>query len=103
MKVTLSVIKADVGSIGGHTKPSRRMLKMAQNTISLGLEQHDIFDGMVTHTGDDIAYIMSHGNGVGSEVIHKKLAWNGFMDITNVAKKSGMYGAGQDLLKDAPS
>ena len=26
MRMTLSVIKADVGSIGGHTKPSERML-----------------------------------------------------------------------------
>jgi hypothetical protein len=26
MKVTLSVIKADVGSIGGHTRPSEAMV-----------------------------------------------------------------------------
>jgi fructose 1,6-bisphosphate aldolase/phosphatase len=27
MKITLAVIKADVGSIGGHTRPSERMLQ----------------------------------------------------------------------------
>ena len=26
MKITLSILKADVGSIGGHTKPSDRMM-----------------------------------------------------------------------------
>ena len=26
MKTTLSILKADVGSIGGHTKPSQRMM-----------------------------------------------------------------------------
>ncbi len=26
MKLTLSILKADVGSIGGHTKPSQRMM-----------------------------------------------------------------------------
>ena len=40
MKVTLSAIKADVGSIGGHTRPTDRMLdevrrRMAQATGSL--------------------------------------------------------------------
>jgi fructose 1,6-bisphosphatase len=28
MRVTLSVIKADIGSIGGHIAPSRRLLEM---------------------------------------------------------------------------
>ena len=27
MRITISVIKADVGSIGGHTKPSNEMLR----------------------------------------------------------------------------
>ncbi len=30
MKITISVIKADVGSIGGHTMPSDRMLNAAR-------------------------------------------------------------------------
>jgi fructose 1,6-bisphosphatase len=29
MKITLSVLKADVGSIGGHTKPSDKMLNLS--------------------------------------------------------------------------
>lgn len=27
MKTTLSIIKADIGSIGGHIKPSRQLLE----------------------------------------------------------------------------
>ena len=33
MRLTISVIKADVGSIGGHTKPSQRMLDSATQRI----------------------------------------------------------------------
>jgi fructose 1,6-bisphosphatase len=29
MRITLSVIKADIGSIGGHIAPSRRLLEVA--------------------------------------------------------------------------
>ncbi len=54
MKLTLSVLKADVGSIGGHTKPSERMLdtvrKAADDAIKSGL----LIDCFVGHTGDDI-------------------------------------------------
>jgi fructose 1,6-bisphosphate aldolase/phosphatase len=43
---------------------------------------------------------MSHTHGVNNEKIHK-LAWDAFMAGTEVAKKEGLYGAGQDLLKDS--
>ncbi len=60
MKITLSVIKADVGSIGGHTKPSERMLESVRGTLREATRQQLLLDGVVTHTGDDIAIIMSH-------------------------------------------
>jgi fructose 1,6-bisphosphate aldolase/phosphatase len=37
---------------------------------------------------------------VGSDKIHK-LAWDAFLAGTKIAKEQGLYGAGQDLLKDA--
>src|SRR6267378_5486426 len=58
MKITVTVIKADVGGIGGHTK------------------------------------------GVDNSNIHQ-LAWKAFEAATQVAKNEGLYGAGQDLLKDS--
>jgi fructose 1,6-bisphosphate aldolase/phosphatase len=100
--MTLSVIKADVGSIGGHTKPSPRMLESVRRDVAHAIEQGLLVDGYVAHTGDDIAMIMSHRRGAGHPEIHK-FAWNVFLNATQVAKQFGLYGAGQDLLVDAPS
>ena len=35
MLVTLSAIKADVGSIGGHTRPTERMLDEVKRRLNL--------------------------------------------------------------------
>lgn len=99
MKVTLSVLKADIGSIGGHIKPSAALLEEVRKFIdSEGREV--LIDSYISHTGDDIAILCSHDKGIGSEAIHK-LAWDAFLAGTETAKKQGLYGAGQDLLKDA--
>ena len=99
MKVTLSVIKADIGSIGGHICPSRQLLETVRNHIA----QHGaslLIDHYISSTGDDIAILMSHRHSAGHEAVHK-LAWDAFLAGTAVAKQQGLYGAGQDLLKDA--
>ena len=99
MKTTLSIIKADIGSIGGHIKPGYKLLESIREFISK--KKQKLFDDFyVSHTGDDIAILFSHQKGTGSSDIHK-LAWDAFMAGTAVAKKQGLYGAGQDLLKDA--
>jgi fructose 1,6-bisphosphate aldolase/phosphatase len=61
-----------------------------------------LIDGLVTHTGDDIALIMSHRHRAGSLEVHH-FAWNCFLAATEQARLLGLYGAGQDLLVDAPS
>jgi fructose 1,6-bisphosphate aldolase/phosphatase len=43
---------------------------------------------------------MTHTRGVSDPAIHE-LAWEAFQAGTAVAKEQGLYGAGQDLLKDA--
>ena len=35
MKLTLSIIKADVGSIGSHTKPSERILEVEATKVDV--------------------------------------------------------------------
>jgi fructose 1,6-bisphosphate aldolase/phosphatase len=102
MKITLSAIKADVGSVGGHTKPSPRMLDVARLEVKSAIEQGLLIDGFVAHTGDDIALLLSHTRGENSSDVHK-FAWNTFLKGTEIAKEFGLYGAGQDLLVDAPS
>lgn len=101
-KITLSVIKADVGSIGGHTKPSEAMLLLVKKMVEESVRKGLLIDGLVTHTGDDIALTMSHTRGVGDGVIHK-FAWDCFLAATKEAQRAGLYGAGQDLLVDAPA
>ena len=99
MKLTLSVIKADIGSIGGHVAPSKRLQETVQAVIrdrAAGL----ILDHYISHTGDDIAILMTHTRGEGDEQIHK-LAWDAFRTGTDAARQEGLYGAGQDLLKDS--
>ncbi len=102
MRITISVIKADVGSIGGHTMPSARMLDSVRGDVSEAVDQGLIVDGFVCHTGDDICMIMSHRRGKGHPDIHR-FAWDAFLGATGIAKAYGLYGAGQDLLVDAPS
>ncbi|MCD6590392.1 MAG: fructose 1,6-bisphosphatase [Candidatus Aenigmarchaeota archaeon] len=99
MKITISVIKADIGSIGGHIKPSNLLLETVKNYVSeYGKEL--LKDFYIGFTGDDIAILMTHTHGKGNEAVHK-LAWDAFKAGTIVAKNQGLYGAGQDLLKDS--
>ena len=70
MKLTLSVIKTDIGSIGGHVAPSKRLQETVQAVIrdrAAGL----ILDHYISHTRDDIAILMTHTRGEGDEQIHK--------------------------------
>jgi len=99
MKTTISVIKADIGSIGGHIMPSRRLLdRVAEYVASEG--KGLLLEHSISHTGDDIAILATHTHGVGNEKVHK-MAWDAFIAGTEVAKEQGLYGAGQDLLKDS--
>lgn len=100
MKTTISVIKADTGSVGGHNRPSEAMVAKAKERINEGIKKGLLIDGRVSFTGDDIALLMTHTRGADNSDIHK-FAWDTFVETTKVAKSQGLYGAGQDLLKDA--
>jgi fructose 1,6-bisphosphate aldolase/phosphatase len=99
MKVTVSAIKADIGAIGGHTRPSDELLNSVKEFVRKN-SKNLLIDLYIGYTGDDIHIIMSHTHGEDNEKIHK-LAWDAFTNGTKVAKEQGLYGAGQDLLKDA--
>ncbi|NWF52751.1 MAG: fructose 1,6-bisphosphatase [Nitrospirae bacterium] len=99
-KITLSVIKADVGGFVGHSSIHNDLLETAKDRLSNALEKGLLIDFHVTRCGDDLELIMTHKHGVDAEKIHK-LSWNTFVACTEVAKKLKMYGAGQDLLSDA--
>ncbi|MFC1933500.1 fructose-1,6-bisphosphate aldolase/phosphatase, partial [Chloroflexota bacterium] len=59
-----------------------------------------LVDYHVTKCGDDLQLVMTHQQGEDSEKVHK-LAWDTFIDCTEVAKQLKLHGAGQDLLSDA--
>ena len=59
MKITLTVIKADIGSIGGHIAPSQQLLDSVRRTSS-STGKGCSSTTASAHTGDDIAILMTH-------------------------------------------
>uniref|UniRef100_A0A7C2WQV2 Fructose-1,6-bisphosphate aldolase/phosphatase n=1 Tax=Thermorudis sp. TaxID=1969470 RepID=A0A7C2WQV2_9BACT len=97
-KITVSVIKADIGGFPGHCGVSPAVMERVKE--HLAKEGTFLVDYHVTSVGDDINLIMTHRLGVDHPKVHE-LAWNAFVEGTKVAKELKLYGAGQDLLSDA--
>lgn len=100
MRVTVSLIKADVGSVAGHVRVPEELLDIAEEELVKAKENNVITDYYVFNCGDDLELLMTHTKGVDSSEIHG-LAWNTFKKCADEAKKMKLYGAGQDLLKEA--
>ena len=100
MKITLSVIKADIGGYVGHSASHPDILARANESLAKAKKEGMLIDYHVTKCGDDLQLIMTHQHGEDNEKIHK-LAWDTFIEGTKLAKKLKLYGAGQDLLSDA--
>lgn len=99
MRITLSVIKADIGGHVGHTNSHPEILKLAKELLSEAKNTGHVKDFYVTNCGDDLELILTHDKGVKNTEIHS-LAWDVFTAGTEKAKELKLYGAGQDLLKD---
>ena len=100
MKITLSVLKADIGGFVGHSESHPDILAKADECLAKAKDEGLLIDYHVTKCGDDLQLIMTHQQGEENEKIHK-LAWDTFLEGTKVAKSLKLYGAGQDLLADA--
>ncbi len=99
-KITVSLIKADVGSVAGHTTVPDELKKAAEENLKNAVDSGLIIDFRVFNAGDDLELLMTHEKGVDNEEIHR-LAWETFEKAAGIAKQLKLYGAGQDLLKDA--
>jgi fructose 1,6-bisphosphate aldolase/phosphatase len=99
-KITLSVIKADVGGWVGHSTCHPDMMALARSLVAKGVERGLLVDGQVLNVGDDVELIMTHHRGEENSDIHE-FAWDTFMELTQLAKRMKLYGAGQDMLADA--
>ncbi|MGV8106293.1 MAG: fructose 1,6-bisphosphatase, partial [Nitrososphaerota archaeon] len=69
MKITLSAIKADIGAIGGHTRPSDELVEAVNRVVKENSKL--LLDYYIGYTGDDIHIIMTHTRGTDSKEIHK--------------------------------
>ncbi len=99
MKVTLSVIKADIGGYVGHSGMHPRLMEIAEEALRKAKDDGVLVDYVVMRVGDDLELLMTHEKGLDSGEIHK-LAWDTFMECTEEARRLKLYGAGQDLLAD---
>lgn len=100
MKVTVSVIKADIGGYPGHSSVHPEVVKAVKEKLAQAKNKGILIDYFVGWCGDDINLVMTHTKGCDNREVHG-LAWDAFVAGTAVAKKLKLYGAGQDLLKDA--
>lgn len=100
MKLTLSVIKADIGGWVGHCAMHPELMADGEVSMAKAKKSGLIIDYHVTKCGDDLQFIMTHTHGVDNREVHE-MAWNAFKSCTTVAKKLKLHGAGQDLLVDA--
>ncbi len=98
--ITLSVIKADIGGWVGHSAIHPALTETAKESLAAAKKRGQIIDYCVTACGDDLQLIFTHTHGVDNQEMHR-LAWETFIRGTEVARQLHLYGAGQDLLKDA--
>jgi len=99
-KTTISVIKCDVGSLAGHHIVPKPLLDIGERYLSQAQKKGLINSFYVFHAGDDIELLMVHNKGEDNPVIHK-LGWDIFQEATKKAMELKLYGAGQDILKQA--
>ena len=62
MKVTLSILKADIGSIGGHITPSEQLVDEVKTFVQEN-GKNLIIDSYIGYIGDDIAILCTHERG----------------------------------------
>jgi fructose 1,6-bisphosphate aldolase/phosphatase len=99
-RITLSVIKADIGSIAGHHMVHPDQMATATKILAEAKQKGLIIDFYVANVGDDLQLIMTHTKGPDNPDIHG-LAWDAFKAAAKVARELKLYAAGQDLLSEA--
>src|SRR5512136_1799643 len=99
-KITVSLIKADVGGYPGHSSVHPQLIETAESHLGQAKKSGALIDFRVMSCGDDLELLMSHSSGCDNGEIHA-VAWECFEEATEAAKKLKLYAAGQDLLSDA--
>ena len=85
-KVTISLIKCDVGSLAGHYIVPKPLFSVAEKSLKKAVEKGVINNFYVFNAGDDLELLMVHEKGEQNQEIHK-LAWDTFKECANKASK----------------
>jgi fructose 1,6-bisphosphate aldolase/phosphatase len=99
-KITISIIKCDVGSLAGHHIVPKPLFDVAKKNLKNAEKEGVINNFYVFNAGDDLELLMAHERGEQNHEIHK-LAWDTFKEAADKAMRMKLYAAGQDLLKNA--
>ena len=89
MKTTISLIKADIGSIPGHMVVHPDILELVEDEMERAMDENVVLDAHVFNAGDDTEILMSHTKGVDNAEI-RKLAWDVFVKGADKAKELGL-------------
>lgn len=86
--------------MAGHHIVPRPLFNIAERKLQEATEKNLINNFLVFNAGDDLELLMVHEKGEQNPEIHK-LAWDTFKAAADKALSLKLYGAGQDLLKNA--
>ncbi len=100
MKITLSVIKADIGGYVGHSESCPDASAKASECLAKAKKNGLLVDCQVTRYGDDLQLIMTPQQ-LSSSHKTQKPSGETFVASTEVTKPLELYSAGQDLPSDA--
>jgi fructose 1,6-bisphosphate aldolase/phosphatase len=98
-KVTLSVLKADVGGFLGHTGMHEDVLRRARELANKAVSRSLLLDAWVGAVGDDLELVVTHDRGSDSKDVHK-FGWEVFAACAEVAERLKLHSPGQDLLSE---
>src|SRR5674536_352149 len=89
-KVTISLIKADVGGFPGHATVHPQLCEKAEEFLLEATQTGLIADFRVMACGDDLELLMGHARCEKDPEVHG-LAWKIFTTCTDVAKVLKLY------------
>ena len=74
-------------------------MEKCDEVLEKALDESIINDYYISRCGDDVDLIMTHTKGELNEEVHK-VAYDAFLQASEIAREMKLYGAGQDLLND---
>jgi len=90
MKTKLSIIKADIGSIGGRIRPNEKLVAEVRNYYLATEGNGIISDFVIGQAGDEIVILFPYSPGKEREKIYQ-LVWTAFA-AGKVVRKQGLHG-----------